>query len=601
MTGPIFDPLLLGFAIAGFRSFGAPVQYFGPLSKVTLLAGQNNSGKSNVLAFVSQQLPTVLKRLKDPDGYALSGLDVPQGGDGLVFRTALPIKNDDASIRRFLSPKVKQGQGLDPFIEQTLKLLLLSEPFNPSNGVSWLPVEPSLTTTRGPVGFPGEFLTILGTKQDRVGNTSYGVPVGGWQRLWSFLTQQGAGDLVQHWIPGVLSQLCNWSLFEGQIRFVPAFRQMTSDVQVDASSDGKGLIRSLGRLERPSFDRIGDQQKFKRIVGFVRDVLQRQDVDLEVPNEQTTIHIRIGDRVLPLSHLGTGIHQVVMLAANATLNDGVVICLEEPELNLHPILQRHLLRYLCENTTNQYLISTHSAHLLDTPGATIFRIENESGWTVATRVAGPEGHLDICEDLGYRPSDLLQTNAVIWVEGPSDRIYLLNWLKSVAPEFLEGLHFSVMFYGGSLLRHLTADDRDLRDWIELRKLNQNLVVIMDSDRTPGKAKVSDTKNRVIKELESGPRGVAWLTDARTIESYVPAEILRKAICVVHPSARPEWDGKKLTNPFEGVDEPDKVAVAKQVDLLGVLPTDVHDLRSALDRIRVLLRKANSAIPLPKEA
>ncbi len=28
----------------------------------------------------------------------------------------------------------------------------------------------------------------------------------------------------------------------------------------------------------------------------------------------------------------------------------------------------------------------------------------------------------ICDDLGCRASDILQANAVIWVEGPSDRI-----------------------------------------------------------------------------------------------------------------------------------------------------------------------------------
>jgi predicted ATPase len=40
-----------GIAISGFRSFGAQVQKLAPLSKINIFAGQNNSGKSNILRF----------------------------------------------------------------------------------------------------------------------------------------------------------------------------------------------------------------------------------------------------------------------------------------------------------------------------------------------------------------------------------------------------------------------------------------------------------------------------------------------------------------------------------------------------------------------
>jgi predicted ATPase len=54
--------LLDGFALAGYRSFGADLEKIGPLTTVNLLAGQNNSGKSNVLRFVDTQLPDLVRR-----------------------------------------------------------------------------------------------------------------------------------------------------------------------------------------------------------------------------------------------------------------------------------------------------------------------------------------------------------------------------------------------------------------------------------------------------------------------------------------------------------------------------------------------------------
>jgi chromosome segregation ATPase len=45
-------PLIHGFSLAGYRSFGPNLQRFGPCSKINLIVGQNNSGKSNVLRFI---------------------------------------------------------------------------------------------------------------------------------------------------------------------------------------------------------------------------------------------------------------------------------------------------------------------------------------------------------------------------------------------------------------------------------------------------------------------------------------------------------------------------------------------------------------------
>jgi hypothetical protein len=53
---PKDDLLLHGFAFTGYRSFAAPTTPFAPLSKVNLLAGQNNAGKSNVLRFLRDYL-----------------------------------------------------------------------------------------------------------------------------------------------------------------------------------------------------------------------------------------------------------------------------------------------------------------------------------------------------------------------------------------------------------------------------------------------------------------------------------------------------------------------------------------------------------------
>lgn len=53
-----------GIALGGFRSFGEQPQIIAPLEKVTLIAGQNNSGKSNILRFVHSYLPDVVSSVR---------------------------------------------------------------------------------------------------------------------------------------------------------------------------------------------------------------------------------------------------------------------------------------------------------------------------------------------------------------------------------------------------------------------------------------------------------------------------------------------------------------------------------------------------------
>ena len=115
---------------------------------------------------------------------------------------------------------------------------------------------------------------------------------------------------------------------------------------------------------------------------------------------------------------------------------------------------------MSESTSNQYFISTHSAALMDTPGAEIYHIKLVENESIVDRVSSDRGKSSICEDLGYTPSDLLQSNCVIWVEGPSDRTYLNYWIRQKTDSFIEGIHYTIMFYGGRLASHISAKDPD---------------------------------------------------------------------------------------------------------------------------------------------
>lgn len=133
----------------------------------------------------------------------------------------------------------------------------------------------------------------------------------------------------------------------------------------------------------------------------------------------------------------------------------------------------------------------------------------------------------ILMNLGVRASDILQSNAVIWVEGPSDRIYINRWIELYSNGSLkENVHYQILFYGGRLLSHLTGEVNELNELIQLFRANIHSIIVIDSDKTgPGK-RINKTKQRIKGEFNKN-NAIVWITEGKEIENYLSKNIFKK--------------------------------------------------------------------------
>ena len=184
---------------------------------------------------------------------------------------------------------------------------------------------------------------------------------------------------------------------------------------------------------------------------------------------------------------------------------------------------------------------------------------------------------------------MLQSNGIIWVEGPSDRIYIRRWLHVITQgKLTEGAHFTFMFYGGKVLNHFDASPpEELPEKLQMLSINRNIAVIMDSDRAPystttktGKKRkprlnLNKSKRLIIEEIERCD-GFSWVTSGKEIENYVSNEVW-ETVC-----------GGRVRIPHEYIDIPNLPQVRKvsstKVELAHLVEPHINldNIRGTLD-------------------
>jgi hypothetical protein len=255
-----------------------------------------------------------------------------------------------------------------------------------------------------------------------------------------------------------------------------------------------------------------------------------------------------GKGSVALTNSGSGIKTILLVLGFLILLPHIegkalsnyVFAFEELENNLHPSLQRRLLKFIIDySLKHEFLVflTSHSSAVIDMLShddfAQIVHVTHSGASARARRVNTYIESRGILDDLDVRASDLLQSNGIVWVEGPSDRLYFNHWIKLITDGLLEeGLHYQCVFYGGRLLAHLSGsqpfDSSGQEQAIKIFGVNRNAVVVIDSDSRDASSQINATKARVVSEVEA-LGGYAWVTAGREIENYIPQSALHKKI------------------------------------------------------------------------
>ena len=492
--------------LCGWRSYDLNGVYISGLKSINLIIGPNNSGKSNLAKYFNY-----LKRI---------------ASENLATGTAISVATELDESQTWSWGKEKINCEI---------VLSNDNVFTNDNKVSYKVDEHKVTLAC--CHDVGSNTSVLNMKVN-------GKPIFNDRNLiCSDLEKETWIDPTDD-VTGFNDNEFYWRNFLNSLVFVDPIRHHSRHSNNEHSYyfDGAKIIEELDKLRRDKATPSNWAGYKKQIKQWLTDILSEQVTNIDVVEKDLNLEFKSG-LSFSLDQLGTGVSQIVMLLSHLWINKDVNlnVFLEEPEANLHPEAVVKLVSIFEKELVNhRFYITTHSPSLID--------CLNEN-WAVYRTLKSPNGassitpndnvikHYETLDSLGVKASQILQANTVLWVEGPSDRIYLKKWIDIYSDgELKEGKDYSFLYFGGTNLASFTALDDIDENLINILSTSRKAYLIADSDcssqtnRDDGdfKAYLSSMLNR-LQAAKSDNSGLdstvedyvkVWITEGREIENYI---------------------------------------------------------------------------------
>lgn len=316
------------------------------------------------------------------------------------------------------------------------------------------------------------------------------------------------------------------------------------DTTSDTNENGKGFTSLITKFFTSS--EYDDRDAKKELVAKFNEIMGEEfkftDINTQIigKTKQNIWEIFLDDinKRVALSDSGSGLKTILLILIATIIIPNInhrklsdyVFSFEEIENNLHPSLLRRTIQYLEEVSQNgaQIFLTSHSNVLLDafnnSKDVSIYEVFKENSKHLVKKINDYCQLNECLNELGVKASDLLQSNGIIWVEGPSDRIYINRWIELWGKgKYHEGMHYQCAVYGGKLLADMEFDENTTNELINLLNINRNSLIVMDSDKNDDNDNIRETKTRIIEECQN-KNIFSWLTEGREIENYIPCRV-----------------------------------------------------------------------------
>jgi len=404
---------LLSFTVNNFRSITSANKI--PFQDMTILAGKNNEGKSNLLMAISVAMNT-LRYYSDSTSFLRK------------VRQLYDWQRDYPVSEQTSKKKNKESEFVLEFVLTQEEVIEFQARYKHKLNGS-LPVKVSFDSSNNP-----QIKVVKRGKGSKSLNAKS-----------RYICSYIAHKIEFNYIPAVRTKDA-------------AMREINKQVanalcQIESDKKYKEAIKVIQDLRRPILASIETQvcDTLKEFLPLVVDVSINLNDEIFVEHSRYA-SIKINDgQLTDLQNKGDGVKSLVALALlkNLHINEGgiSIIAVEEPEAHLHPEAINILRDTIYSlSSKSQVIISTHNPLFVN-------RCNLSSNIIVKNGVVSPAANIrEIREILGVKISDnLFDSEVMLLVEGDTDKISLSK-LLSTDPAIklaLDTNRFSILTLGGT--------------------------------------------------------------------------------------------------------------------------------------------------------
>lgn len=255
--------------------------------------------------------------------------------------------------------------------------------------------------------------------------------------------------------------------------------------------------------------------------------IETLESDISAENIPTLIYKEYGKKH-DILYSGTGLKHFLDVLVKTTISGANIILLDEPELGLHPDLQRKFFKYLQKMVNEkdaQIFIGTHSQIVLTfTDIVSFYRIINKKGVRELLPVR-KDSIETVLSDLGVKPSDIFNHDLCLLVEGQSDVIFWEHIIRNMYYDEFQNIAVGIIQYGGGNVGGIINGNIEVKNivssqkytyWIHDRDAEPGSHPSINAQRFKRKLNSFNIKNKIFRKRE--------------IEFYYPEIVHVKAQC-----------------------------------------------------------------------
>jgi len=302
--------------------------------------------------------------------------------------------------------------------------------------------------------------------------------------------------------------------------YLPAFRNA---INAGALSDyfgiqvGEAFIKQWrqwqsGPVKRQNNAIVEVIETIKGLFGFEQFTVTPSD-------KNDDLQLTVDGRSFRLREMGSGLAQFIIALGNVVIQGPHLLLVDEPELNLHPALQRRFLLSLLERVQG-VVMATHNLALARGFGNHAYSLQRKNGAVKSQPLQDPRSLRELMGEMSYGALRELGCSSVLFVEGPHD--------VTVYTVFVQKLGL-----GGDVAVFPLGGDEIARGDVapqlaELRRLGDEIAVVLDSERTSAGSSAKPERQKFLKEAAA--QGIpCHLSEFRAIENYFPDRAVKLVV------------------------------------------------------------------------